>query len=106
LSENSQFLGGAFYRLQDSIQILRDIVIPEPKLGHAAALQPGGSLHVAIFLDVVLAAVEFDREAQLGTIEIKNVRPGWMLAAKTQPIQASVAQPSPEALFHFGGCLA
>jgi hypothetical protein len=62
---------------------LADIAVPEPKLGHAAAPKPGGSLRVAIFLDLVLAAIEFDRQAQLGTIEIKNVRPGWMLAAKT-----------------------
>jgi hypothetical protein len=81
---------------------LRDIVVPEPKLGYATATQPSGSLRVATFLDLVLAAVEFDRQAQLGAIEIKNVRPGWMLAAKTQPIQATVTQPSPEALFHFG----
>ena len=48
----------------------------------------------------VLSAVQFNREAQLGTIEVENVWTSRMLATKVQAVETTVAQPSPKLPFH------
>src|SRR5262249_6454080 len=43
--------------LQDAGEILRDIIVPEPKFGHAAAAEPTRTLRIANFVGLMLAAV-------------------------------------------------
>jgi hypothetical protein len=50
----------------------------------------------------VLAAVELDCESQCGAIEVENVTPGWMLAAKLRVAELTVSQPLPQPPFDIG----
>jgi hypothetical protein len=48
----------------------------------------------------VLATIELDSERQRGAIEIENVTPGWMLAAKLRVTELTVSQPLPQPTFN------
>jgi hypothetical protein len=67
---------------------LCDVIVPEAKLGHAAALQPCRASLVSSLLALfaMLAAVELDRQPQFRTIEIENVGAGRMLPSEAEAV--------------------
>ena len=73
--------------LEHTVQVLCDVRIPEAQNRDGALTQPMLSLAVSGLMSrfSMLATVEFDGEAQAGTVKIKNERPGRMLPAEVRP---------------------
>jgi hypothetical protein len=78
--------------------MLGNVVVPEPKLSHAARAQPRGAPLIAVLLWqlTVLAAIKLDRQPQLRTVEIQNVRSGGVLPPKFEPIETTGSEPTPQ----------
>jgi hypothetical protein len=53
-------------------------------------------MFVVLPLKLVVSAVELNRQFQLVTVEIDNVRTDWVLAPELVIAEAAIAQPSPE----------
>jgi hypothetical protein len=77
-------VGCCFDFLKDAAEVLSDVIVPETEFSHTARAQPLRSTLVPklILLFPVLAAVEFYRELQRWAVEVENIRPSRMLAAK------------------------
>jgi hypothetical protein len=98
----AQFADLCSDNLQNTIDVFGDVGIPEAQDRYAALLEPFIAVAVARPGLSVLAAVEFDSESQCGAIEVENVTPGWMLAAKLRVTELAVSQLLPQPPFNVG----
>lgn len=80
------------YFSQNAIEILQHIKVAEPQYVQAFALQEVGTHSVPLssgFL-IMLAAVEFDDQHQIGAIEIQHIGRAWMLSTKLETDQLAI----------------
>ena len=77
--------------------MLRHLVVPKPKLGDTAGVQPRAASLIALLLRgfTMLAAIKLNRQAQLRAIEIQNVSSGRVLPSKFEPVEAPGSELAP-----------
>src|SRR5262245_40117572 len=90
--------------LEHAGRVFNDIRVPESKDSNVSRHQPRFALLVALKLagQVVLSAVELDRETELRTIKIQHVWPGRMLTAELVAVDLPVAEAIPQTALHTG----
>ena len=84
--------------MQDAVDVLQDIRVPETQDADAAPLKVAHSSSVACCLiDFgVSSSVELDREPGLLTVEVENVRSRRVLSSELDPLQAATSKVLPE----------
>ena len=88
-------------RLQHSLGVPQDVVVPEPDHPVTTGGQylAAGDVSPASVSTVVLAAIEFDDQVQFHAREVREESTNGMLAAKAKPHELACAQLMPEPAF-------
>ena len=89
---------GTFDSREDTLKGLEDLAVLEAKHGQTASVHEGISLQVAWRRGEMPGSVELDDQRCLGTEEIGDVRPEWVLAAKLRTSSGASAQGLPSHL--------
>jgi hypothetical protein len=87
--------------LEHSCHVFDDIGIPKTENNNAPSGKPSIAASVAADLrrKIMLTAIEFDRQTQLGAVKIEHEWSCWMLPPESMAIDLSIAQSVPEAAF-------
>ena len=81
-------------------QIAYDVVVPVPDNRDALLGKPAGATFVGWFLlSSMLAAIEFDGEAQAGAVEVERERPNRMLSSEMEAIELIASKHAPKLAF-------
>ncbi|HEX9078680.1 MAG TPA: hypothetical protein VF795_03760 [Desulfuromonadaceae bacterium] len=86
--------------LQNSLNILDDVVIPESQYGKPVGLQTGVSLHVVAVPRGVLATIKLNDEFLFKGHKVGNVPFNRLLSAEFDTFNLAVPQTSPEQTLH------
>ena len=99
---------GIPHSLQYAWQILQHLMVPKPQHAYAVRGETARTLVVAgtPWRDVVLGAVNLDRQFHCGTIEIQHETCDGMLLAKTETVELFSTEAVPQALLRVGHMLA
>jgi len=90
------------YGLEDPVEIVDDLIVPEPDDPIEVTGELGRTLGVGVLLRGMLAAVQFDRQFPRWTGEVNNAASDRMLATEL-PRQARGSQNPPQSLLDIGG---
>lgn len=89
-------------RLQNTFEVLEDVVVPEPDDAKSVRFEPCSSLGVGFGALSMLSAVDFDDEALAQGTEIDDVTTEGMLAAKPYASDLAPSNGPPEATLGVG----
>jgi hypothetical protein len=91
-------------RLQNRVEILKDVGIPEAENSQAAGFQTSSAAQVStdLFVLGVTSAVDLHDKVGIRAEEIDHVGTYWRLAAKFRAGETTAPKPEREPLLHFG----
>jgi hypothetical protein len=93
-----------FDRGPNAIEILQHVVIPETKHVETLTLQVRGSGRVA--LNRMLAAINFDNQASLGTQKVNDISIDLHLATESKTRELAITKDAPQIALGVGRILA